>query len=194
MLFFYFGLILGFYNLELFTAFLWLTECVIVFISALFLFYLNVYGNLNKINLNLYSFKYLGIVFGFFLLTFFIIFPFNFEFFLPFDLNINYYWDDYYESLNNYLMNDVYGLYNSYYILNSFEFIMIGLLLLFASIICVNLSKFNKNLKINNYYELLTLYDFFNDFVNFLFMRKQNLTNQTISNASTRIFKKKINK
>lgn len=91
-------------------------------------------------------------------------------------------------------MNDVYGLYSSYYILNSFEFLMVGLLLLFASIVCVNLSKFNRNLKLNNYYELLTLYDFFNDFVNFLFMRKQNLNNQTIAIVSTRIFKKKVNK
>jgi hypothetical protein len=91
-------------------------------------------------------------------------------------------------------MNDVYGLYTSYYILNSLEFIMIGLLLLFASIVCVNLSKFNRNLKLNNYYELLTLYDFFNDFVNFLFIRKQNLTNQTIAVVSTLIFKKKITK
>jgi len=194
MLFFYFGLVLGFYNLEIFTAFLWLTECVIVFISALFLFYLNVYGNNNKINLNIYSFKYLGIFIGFFLLTLWLIFPFNLEFFLPIDLNINYYWDDYYEALNNFLINDVFGLYTSYYVLNSFEFLMIGLLLLFASMICVNLSKFNKNLKLNNYYELLTLYDFFNDFVSFLFMRKQNLTNQTIAAVSTRIFKKKVNK
>jgi hypothetical protein len=91
-------------------------------------------------------------------------------------------------------MNDVFGLYTSYYILNSFEFLMVGLLLLFASMVCVNLSKFNRNLKLNNYYELLTLYDFFNDFVSFLFMRKQNLTNQTIAAVSTRIFKKKINK
>lgn len=160
----------------------------------MFLFYLNVYGNTNKINLNIYSFKYLGVFIGFFFLILWLIFPFNLEFFLPFDLNINYAWDDYYESLNNFLINDVFGLYTSYYILNSFEFLMVGLLLLFASMVCVNLSKFNKNLKLNNYYELLTLYDFFNDFVSFLFMRKQNLTNQTIASVSTRIFKKKIAK
>jgi len=130
----------------------------------------------------------------FFFLTLWLTYPFNLEFFLPFDLNINYYWDDYYESLNNFLMNDVFGLYTSYYILNSFEFLMVGLLLLFASMVCVNLSKFNRNLKLNNYYELLTLYDFFNDFISFLFMRKQNLTNQTIATVSTRIFKKKVNK
>jgi ABC-type transport system involved in multi-copper enzyme maturation permease subunit len=91
-------------------------------------------------------------------------------------------------------MNDIFGLYISYYILNSFEFILIGVLLLIGSIVCVNLNKFNRNLRANNYYELLTLFDFFDDFVKFFFMRKQNLTDQTIHPSATRIFKKKVSK
>lgn len=91
-------------------------------------------------------------------------------------------------------MNDLFGLYISYYSINSFEFIIIGLLLLIASVVCVNLNKFNRNIKANNYYDLITLFDFFEDFVKFVFMRKQNLVDQSISSTSTRAFKKKVNK
>jgi len=91
-------------------------------------------------------------------------------------------------------MNDLFGIYLSYYYLNSFEYIILGLLLLFASMVCVNLNKVNKSFKFNNYYDLLFLFDFFNDFLNFLFLRKQNLTDQYISSVSTRYFKKKTKK
>lgn len=91
-------------------------------------------------------------------------------------------------------MNDLFGLYLSYYVINSFEFIIVGLLLLIASVVCVNLNKFNRNIKSNNYYELISLFDFFDDFVKFIFMRKQNLVDQEISSSSTRMFKKKVSK
>jgi hypothetical protein len=91
-------------------------------------------------------------------------------------------------------MNDLFGLYLSYYMCNSLEFIILGLLLLFASVVCVNLNKFNRNYKVNNYYNLLTLFDFFNDFVKFFFLRKQNLVDQEVHIAATRSFKKKTSK
>lgn len=191
--FFYLGFFLSIYNLELFTAFLWLTECVIVFVSILFLFYLNVYGNSNKSNLSIFSFKYYGLFYLFFFSTFIYINPSELEFFIPIEINI-FFWDDFYEALNNNKMNDVFGLYISYYLINSFEFLLIGLLLLIASVVCVNLNKFNRTLKANNYYELVTLFDFFEDFVKFIFMRKQNLVDQEISSSSTRVFKKKVSK
>lgn len=193
IIFFYLGLFLSIYNLELFTAFLWLTECVIIFVSILFLFYLNVYGNVNKNNNIIYSFKYYGLFILFILLCFNINFYYEIESFTTF-YQIYFYWDDYYEALFNLKMNDLFGLYISYYYINSFEFIIIGLLLLIASLVCVNLNKFNRNIKSNNYYDLLTLYDFFDDFVKFFFMKKQNLTEQNLSSASTRIFKKKVSK
>lgn len=190
--FIYFGLFLSLYNLELFTAFLWLTECVIVFVSIIFLFYFNIYSNYNVLNIYIYSFKYFGFFIGLIFLSFFYIFPNELEFFLPTELNIYYLWDDFYESFNNNKSNDLYGLFLSYYYINSLEFIIVGLLLLFASMVCVNLNKFTKNLRFNNYYDFLVLFDFFNDFVNYTFLRKQNLNDQTISNSSTRFFKKKI--
>lgn len=85
--FFYFGLFLALYNLELFTAFLWLTECVIVFVSILFLFYLNVYGNVNKTNMNIYSFKYFGVYVGFVCIVTNFIYISESEFYYPNEMN-----------------------------------------------------------------------------------------------------------
>ena len=194
IIFFYFGIFLSIYNLELFTAFLWLTECVIVFVSILFLFYLNVYGNVNKNNNVIYSFKYYGLFLFFIIFSLSLNFNYELENFIYKELQIYFYWDDYYEALFNNKMNDLFGLFISYYYINSFEFIIIGILLLIASLVCVNLNKFTRNVKSNNYYDLLTLFDFFDDFVKFLFLRKQNLVDQTVSSTSTRIFKKKISK
>ena len=190
--FIYFGLFLSLYNLELFTAFLWLTECVIIFVSIIFLFYFNIYANTNTLNIYIYSFRYFGIFIGFFILSLLYIFNNEIEFFLPNELNFFFLWDDFYESLNNLKYNDLYGLFLSYYYINSLEFVSVGLLLLFASMVCVNLNKFTKNIKFNNYYDFLVLFDFFNDFVNYTFLRKQNLNDQTVANTSIRFFKKKI--
>lgn len=191
--FLYFGLFISVYNLELFTAFLWLTECVIVFVSILFLFYFNSYSNFSKFNIIFYSFKYFGIYFGFFLLSMNYIFNYEVELFIYFINYINL-WDNYYESLSNLKMNDLFGLYLSYYYINSFEYILIGLLLLIASMVSVNLNKVNKSFKYNNYNDLLFLFDFFNDFINFLFLRKQNLIDQYISSVSSKYFRKKTKK
>ena len=54
-------------------------------------------------------------------------------------------------------MNDLFGIFLSYYYLNSIEYLLIGLLLLIASMVCVNLNKINKGFKFNNYYDLLFL-------------------------------------
>lgn len=194
IIFMYFGIFLSLYNLELFTAFLWLTECVIVFVSVLFLFYLNVYGNINKNNIIIYSFKYYGIFLIFIFFSLSLVFNYELEYYVFGGFFTFFYWDDYYEALYNNKMNDLFGVYISYYYINSFEFLLLGLLLLFASLVSVNLNKFNRNVKANNYYDLLNLFDFFDDFVKFLFLRKQNLVDQTISSTSTRVFKKKISK
>lgn len=89
-------------------------------------------------------------------------------------------------------MNDLFGLYLSYYVLSSFEFILIGFLLLFGSVVCVNLNKINRGLKSTNYYDLLSLFSFFDDFIKFFFMRKQNLVDQENHIPASRVFKKKF--
>lgn len=184
---------MSFFNLELFTAFLWLTECVIVFVSVLLLFYLNVFGDSSKINFTFFSFKYFGFFISFFILITVFSQPSEFEFFIPENFKINYLYEDYYESLSNDRLNDLFSIFISYYFINSFELVSIGLMLLFASLVCVNLNKFNTNLKLNNYYDFFMLFDFFNDFINFSFLRKQNLVEQTIQKSSVRFFKKKTN-
>lgn len=149
---------------------------------------------MNKNNIIIYSFKYYGlfILLVIFCLTF--VFPGELENFIFKELQVFFFWDDYYEALYNNKMNDLFGLYLSYYYINSFEFLILGILLLIASLVCVNLNKFNKNIKSNNYYDLLTLFDFFDDFIKFFFIKKQNLTDQTIASSSTRMFKKKVSK
>lgn len=155
------------------------------------LFYLNVFNDSIKLNFVLFSFKYFGVFFSFLIFTLFFIQPYEFEFLLPLNFKINYLIEDYYEALYNTKLNDLFSLYISYYIFNSFEFLMLGFLLLIASLVCVNLNKFNINLKLNNYYDFFIIFDFFEDFINFSFMRKQNLVSQTIQKSSIRFFKKK---
>ncbi len=191
---FLFGIFLSLYQMELFTAFLWLAESVVIFVSLLLLFYLNVYGNVSQINTSFYSYKYYGIFVLFFVFNLFYMFPSEMELFLPVELTTSsYLWDDLYEALWNDILTDFYGLYLSYYRFNSFEFIFIGLLLLVGSLLCVNINKFNRINKINGYHDLFLVFDFFKDFVKFIFMRKQNLVDQEIHPSSTRIFKKKLN-
>jgi|HigsolmetaAR201D_1030396.scaffolds.fasta_scaffold01125_14 hypothetical protein len=180
--------------MELFTAFLWLAETVVIFISLLLLFYLNVYGNISQVHVKFYSYKYYGLLLLFIIFSHFYVFPSELEFFLPSGLvNTSYLWDDFYEALWSDILTDLYGLFLGYYRFNSFEFIFIGLLLLIGSLLCVNINKFNRINKLNNYHDLFLIFDFFKDFVKFIFMRKQNLVDQENHPSSTRIFKKKVN-
>jgi hypothetical protein len=177
--------------MELFSAFLWLSESVIIFVSFLLIFYLNVYGSINKINLKIYNFKIIGVSFLLIFIFLYSYIPFFnkvFQFFPEYALI-----DDYYESLNNNIFNDLLGLFFSYYFVNFFEFIIIIFFLLIGSLICVNLNKINKFNKTFNYVDMFTVFDFFKDFTKFIFLRKQNLVDQEIHPSSARIFKKKIN-
>ena len=177
--------------MELFTGFLWVTECTIVFIALLLLFYLNVEGSQVRLNLKIFRLYY---SFGlFFFFSFFSIYSFcsEFECYTPLAFNFIDIWDDYYEALYNSNSNDFTMLTISYYSLNSAEFISLGILLLIGSVVCVQLNKSQKSLKVQKYNYTLNVFDFFKDFVNYVFMRKQNLNDQAINPSSVRIFKKK---
>jgi hypothetical protein len=188
---FYYGFFLSLYQLDFFVGFLWLTECLVVFVSILLLFYLNNSGNFNKLNLSLLRFFVLGSVCGIITLAVNLIIYSENEVFLPFELNINDLWDDYYESLNNTLMNDAIGLMISYYSVNSFEFLLLGFILLVGSLVVVNLNKLNKNVHYPKYNTFLEVFNFLKNWVNSFFVRKQNLTDQEMTYASTRVFGKK---
>lgn len=188
---FYYGFFLSFYQLDFFVGFLWLTECLVVFVTVLLLFFLNNSGNFNKLNFSLLRFFVLGGVIGLFSLSFNLIFFSENESFLPFELNYVELWDDFYESLNNTVMNDAVGLMISYYVVNSLEFILLGVILLVGSLIVVNLNKLNKNVQFPKYNTFLEIFNFFKNWVKSFFMRKQNLTDQEMVYANTRSFGKK---
>jgi hypothetical protein len=113
------------------------------------------------------------------------------ELFISLNLNVVILNDDWYESIFNEILTDLFGLFVSYYYINSLEFIIIIFFLLIGSLICVNINKFNRLNKTMNYNDMFMIYDFFKDFVKFVFMRKQNLVDQENHVPSTRIFKKK---
>jgi len=188
-----FGIFLSFYQMELFSAFLWLAESVVIFVSFLLIFYLNVYGSFNKINSKFYFYKYFGLFFFLALLNHFINFTTNFESLEIIYLDSSFLLDSWYDSLTNKILTDLFGLFISYYCINNLEFIIIVLFLLIGSLICVNINKLNRLNRTLNYNDLFLVFDFFKDFVKFIFMRKQNLVDQEIHPASTRVFKKKIN-
>ena len=190
----FFGFFLSLYQLELFTAFLWLAECVVIFVSLMLLFYIAVYDSTDKTNIVINSLKLGSILFGFIFLIFNLVFLSENEFFIPVELNISLFWDDFYESLINDKMNDLFGVMLSFYVFNSFEFLLVGFLLLLGSLICVNLNRFIKTSKVYNYSTYFSIFDFFKDSVKMGFLRKQNLTNQTKQPANSRFVKSKVMK
>jgi hypothetical protein len=88
-------------------------------------------------------------------------------------------------------MNDFTGLLFGYYSINSFELLLIGILLLVGSVSCVNLNKATRSTSVSRYATFFKLFEFFNEFIDYIFMRKQNLNKQTKTKGNTKIFKKK---
>lgn len=185
------GLFLSIYNLEIFTAFLWMTEVIVILIILFLIFNLNPSGNIKNTNSSKETtkdnFTLTSSVTVSFLST-----PYIFsELTLPEFTNDIYLWDDFYESLYNRNSNDLYGFFLSFYTINSFEFITIALCLLVASLAYVNLNKFMYSGKSANYGRLLSTVDFFKNLKKSFFLRKQNLVEQENAASSTRKFKKK---
>ena len=184
--FFLIGVYLAIFQIELFTAFLWLVECSVLFVFLLLLFYLNVQGVYNYVYANTYIYIWIFLtLFTFLLLVNYTDSDSNFD--------LNYYGllDNYYESVFNPITNDLFGFSISYYLINSIEFILIGFLLLLGSVVCVNLYQVNKNVRVQSYNNYLTVFNFFSDFSSFFFLRRQNLVKQGNTKSSLKLFKKK---
>ena len=182
------GLNLAVFQAELFTAFLWFVECSVILVFLLLLFYLNVKGIHEYNHNNLYIIFLPLLIFLFWLTTAPSV---CIDTVILKDLSLVGYVDDYYEAFNNPITNDLIGFYISYYMLNSIEYILIGFLLLTGSVLCVNLHKLNKNTRVQGLLNFLTVFKFFEDFVNFLFLRKQNTTKQGNTKATVKAFYKK---
>lgn len=179
------GIYLSLLQLDLFTAFLWLLEFTVIFIFLLLLFYLNVKNSIYKNKKKHYIFF---ILFLFLFLN--IISPAKDQ-----CVNINSYYfnliDNFYEGYKTCIKNDFFGIFINYFYLNSLIFLIIGFLLLVGSVICVNFFKKKKEISFQNYNFYLSSFNFLKDFLNFDFLRKQNLVNQGNEKSSIKIFKKK---
>lgn len=190
LLFFDFGIYLAFWQLDIFTGFLWLLELTIIFVFLLVLFYLNFKGFMGSIeNKEQYVYKYFFALFYTFINCLFIS---DMECLILSEISIQYiFWENYYEAFINHGMNDFSVFLLSYYDFNSLEFIIIGSILFFGSIVCVNLYKINKDLTTENVLNFSSFFNIFKDQVSFNFLRKQNLFFQNLSLPSTRIVSKK---
>ena len=186
--FFLMGLYLSIFHIELFTAFLWLVECSVLFVFLLLLFFLNIKANYIYTYSNFYNYLIL-----LFLFTYLVLINHYSESDCNSIIDISFYGllDNYYESLFNPITNDLFGFFLSYYFINGVEFIFIGFLLLIGSVVCVNLYQMNKNVRVQSYNSFISIFNFFNDFSSFFFLRKQNLIKQGNTKASLKIFKKK---
>lgn len=89
-------------------------------------------------------------------------------------------------------MNDIFGLYLSYYSFNSPLFFMFGCLIFIATLVCINLLRAIRVQSQQNTVSMAYIFKFFKDLVNFEFLRKQNMSNQNRRRPVTRIvrFKK----
>lgn len=110
--------------------------------------------------------------------------------FYPFSIN-SLFFDNFYEALHDLYVNDLMGIFVSMYITNSLLLVIIGLLLLIASIICVVLVSFFTKSRNYSFKNFLNIFTIFKTCYSFIFLRKQNLAKQGRSTASTRIFNKK---
>jgi hypothetical protein len=180
------GICLSVLQAELFAAFLWLIECSVLFVFLLLLFFLNVkniYVNINKFffkTIITYLFIFYIIINNTYVLT---------DFY--FNVSLFFIIDNYYEAVFNTIQNDLFVFFLSYYLLNSFEFIIVGVLLLVGSMVCVNIYLFNKNVRTQNNNSFFKVFNFFLDFSSFFFLRNQNLIKQGNNKASLKIYKKK---
>lgn len=189
--FFYFGVFLSIYQLDFFTGFLWLSECVVIFVFLLLLFYLAAYGNINKFDITQTIINYwIFFIFILILANQPVVYT-EMEFFIPTELNSIDLWVDYYESFNNFNMNDAYPFLISYYGMNSLEFLIVGFLLLVVSLIVVNLNKNLITIKLTSYKSVITQHLFFKNWFDYLFLRRQNMTTQQHNSPIIKNFKKK---
>lgn len=190
MYMFFWGLYLNLFQMELFTVFLWLCEFVVVFVMLLFLFYFNPFVKLDliKSKFSRYNF-FLPLIFSWlclFLNNFFEIF----ESFVPELFNTFVFWDDFYNSLNNYILTDLELSFIMYYYFNGFFMLIFGYILFICSIVCVLLNSYiNKN-NLNNVKNYFNVFDFYKDFMDFVISRKQDLNKQTNENAFTKKYYK----
>lgn len=180
LLFIWLGVFLVYFNIELFTGFLWVVELTVIFILLLFLFYFNFSGELRTSKFFFYKFLLVITIFFFFD-----------DFSVKLDLlNFNFFFENFYELRVSSLMNDLHSLFLSYYYFNGFLLFLFGFLIFLVSVVCVNLLRAAKVVTTASILSSLSIYNFFTDLLNFEFLRKQNLFFQNLRKPTTRLVKK----
>lgn len=179
IIFLWLGVFLCFFNVELFTGFLWVVELTVVFIIILFLFFFNFSGELK--NSRFFFFRFIAVIFFFFFDDISSVLEL---------LNFNFFFDDFYESSAYLGLNDICSLFLSYYSFNGFLLFVFGFLIFLTSIICVSVLRAARGSLVLAAAESLSTYSFFRDLLNFEFLRKQNLFYQNLRKPATRLVKK----
>jgi hypothetical protein len=182
LLILFLGVMLCFLNNELTAGFLWVGEFLVVFVFLLLILYVNVHGDTKKIynkNVVFYLFIY------FLFVSFYEHDTTLLENSLSF-LQTDLYWVDYYEALNDFNNNDLYGFYVSYYILNNLILMLFGIILFFGSIVCVLLFRTIKVIKFNSISSFFSFVTFSQSFLFSLFMRKQDMFDQNYTVPSVK--------
>lgn len=75
-------------------------------------------------------------------------------------------------------MNDIFGLYLSYYSFNSPLFFLFGCLIFVATLVCINLLRAVRIQSQQSVVSMEYIFKFFKDLVGFEFLRKQNMSQQ----------------
>lgn len=176
-------------QIDLFGLFLLMTELVIVFVTLLLIFNLSSQGEKTTDVKN--KFETIWLLFGFIFFSGVYIHTYEPEFYLPSLFLDSQIWDNYYEALNNILNNDLFSVFSVLYYNYSLFLILIGFFLLIGSLICVNLNKIFLKTNTKNYANIFDAYEFLSNVSDSVFLRKQNLNNQTTHETSTKEFKKK---
>jgi len=166
-----------------------MSELIIFFVSLLLVFNLSSQGEKivkkdDRISL-----------IGFFVLFVVISSSYNYanecEFYLPYlflDFQI---WDNYYEALQNTANNDLFSVFFVLYYNYSPFLVSIGYILFIGSLVCVNLNKIFLKMNTKNYANIFDAHEFLSTVTDAIFLRKQNLNDQTTHETSTKEFKKK---
>lgn len=183
LIFFLIGISLSITQLDLFTAFLWLIECSVIFVFLILLFYFNIKNFFFKIIKKGYLYVYV------YLFIFYLII--NILQNMDVNTTLIFIIDNSYEAFFNFIQNDLFIFFISYYILNNVEFVIVGFLLLVGSILCVNLYQINKSIRVQSYKTFFNIFNFFLDMCSFLFIRRQNLIKQGNAKSALKIFSKK---
>lgn len=175
-------------DLDIFAGLLLLIESVVILMLFFLIIYLtpNINFNIKNQKWKLYMILFIIVVF----LSLYSYLNLGELFFQQFSITSNFL-DEFYETLNELFINDLTSIFISFYITDSLLLIVVGILLLIASIICVVLVSFFTKLRNINFKNFLTIFEIAKTCYTFIFLRKQNLTKQGKNMTSTRIFNKK---